>query len=86
VSLFEYFDKNEILFDAVSTSLIVSLRKLFDESLNSHSKVTNLEEFRSSAWVKAIEKKSEVFESIVSKKIPEIKLKLKQEFQKQLFD
>ncbi len=79
----EYFEENEILFDAEIAEIVNMITGNFHEAKVTQIQATIMEAERGSIeWEKAIEKKIALRELLVVNEIPKLKQKIKLEFQK----
>lgn len=78
----EYYEINEIVFDEKSSEIIEQILRDIEESKKLQSIANNLENDRGNeAWLKAVTKKQEYYEKFVINEFPNLKNKLKKEFQ-----
>jgi len=83
VTLFDYYDENEIFFDESSVVLIERLREKFTEAWGAHWQANFMEQARGTkAWIETIENKTEIYKKVMENEIPELKKMLKKDFQK----
>jgi hypothetical protein len=78
-----YFEENEIIFDLDTVLLITEITDWIKKSKEVQNRAKLFESERGSdIWEEAITEKQDLLEKVVRKKIPELKGKLKKEFQK----
>lgn len=79
----EYFEENEIVFDAPIVSIIDQFRENFKNARKNHNIATMLESDRGSeAWLNAVDKKAELQGKYVVE-IPLLKKELRKKFQEE---
>jgi len=79
-----HFEENEILFDDKIVDIVKKITEKFKEAKITQMQAAMMEADRGSdAWKKAIEKKIGLRKQLIENEIPELKLNLKLEIQKQ---
>jgi sulfur relay (sulfurtransferase) DsrC/TusE family protein len=82
-NFFDFYEENEIVFEPQIVILVEELQTKFNEAKKSHNYANMLEPSRGTEdWKEAIKQKIAAKEKLVIKEIPELKIKLKTEFQK----
>lgn len=79
----DYFEENEILFEQSTSITVAEIRMLFLDARSKHMFATIMENSRGTpAWEKAVIKKDTLREKLIEREMPNLKHRLKEEFQK----
>jgi hypothetical protein len=78
----DFFEENEIIFDKSIVDLMKQIFDRYKKAKSIHALANDMESIRGSKeWLDATSKKQELHDQLVNVEIPELKEKLKTEFQ-----
>lgn len=79
----KFFDENEIFMEDAVIKIVEEIRRAFNDAKNKHLFATLMEEHRGTeAWHNVVTRKDELRKKLVNNEMPELKKKLKEEFQR----